>query len=91
MKLWNSLKKKMLAHPAQTVCENDDEMSFASLVSSTEQFAAELSGIRCCAILCRSERMTARALLTCFAAGVTAVPLSRRYGELHCHKGYGCH
>ena len=30
--------------------------------------------------------MSARALLACFAAGVTAVPLSKRYGELHCKK-----
>ncbi len=46
----------------------------------------KLSGIKCCAILCQSEMAASMALLSCFAAEVTALPLSQRYGELHCNK-----
>lgn len=86
MKLWSHIQERMLKYPAQTVCENNYEICFAELVTETERFAKSLSGIRCCAILCESELMAAKALLACFTAGVTAVPLSKRYGELHCKK-----
>ncbi len=48
-----------------------------------------LTPFRCCAILCGSERLAAVSLLGCFAAGVTAVPLSARYGETHCRRVLG--
>ena len=86
MKLWEFVKLKMLEHPKQTVCENNAELSFESLVVWAEIFAKSLNGIKCCAILCRSEMSAAMALLGCFAAQVTALPLSVRYGELHCNK-----
>lgn len=86
MKLWNYLRKKLIEHSYQTVCEGSDEISFEKLAKETEEFAKTLSEIRCCAILCKSELMTAKALLACFAAGITAVPLSKRYGELHYSK-----
>ena len=76
----------MLQYPEQKVCENDTEISFNTLSITAEQFAAQLNNYRCCAILCQSEIIAAMALLSCFAAGVTAVPLSARYGELHCQK-----
>lgn len=86
MRLWSFIRTSMAEHPTQTVCENGSVISFSDLVIQTEQFAETLSDIRCCAILCDSELMAAKALLACFAAGVTAVPLSKRYGELHCNK-----
>ncbi len=86
MKLWDTLKNKMLEHSLHTVSEGEKKLSYKELVALTEQFADRLSDIRCCAILCGSEIMAAQALLACFAAGVTAVPLSKRYGELHCQK-----
>ena len=86
MRLWNSLKKKMLLLPSQKACEGSFEISFEKLVSESEGFAQTLSDVRCCAILCASELMAAKALLACFAAGVTAVPLPMRYGEFHCKK-----
>lgn len=86
MKLWSTVKSKMLAYPFQTIGEGETKLSYQELIAVTEQFAAALSGIQCCAILCESEMMAARALLSCFAAGVTAVPLSKRYGGLHCKK-----
>ena len=86
MKLWNHIKERMLAHPSQQICENDASLSFEDTVIWAEQFAKRLNGIHCCAILCSSEMASAMALLSCFAAEVTAVPLSMRYGEAHCNK-----
>ena len=86
MRLWDYLRKKLLEHSCQTVCENSYEISFGELVKETETFAKTLSEISCCAILCQSELMTAKAILACFAAGITAVPLSKRYGQIHYNK-----
>ena len=84
--LWNEIKKAMLACPNQKVCEGNSEMTYRELTMFAEMFAEKLAGEKCCAILCGSEMAAAMALLSCFAAGVTAVPLSARYGEKHCNK-----
>lgn len=86
MSLWKKLKEKMLEHPDQQVCEEDKYQTFQEVAEDAECFAGKLVSIRCCAILCESEMMAAKALLACFAAGVTAVPLSMRYGGIHCQK-----
>ena len=84
--LWEFLKSRIQNNPNQKVCENNAEMTFEELLVFAENFSSKLNGIKCCAILCESEMAAGMALLSCFAAGVTAVPLSRRYGELHCNK-----
>lgn len=86
MTLWSFLKEKMLCNSQQTICEKGAKLSFEELIVWAERFSKELEGIRCCAILCKSQMATAMALLGCFAAGVTALPLSLRYGEKHCQK-----
>ncbi len=86
MKLWEFLKEHMLSNPEQEICENDAFMTFEEMVIWSEIFAENLKGRKCCAILCSSEMATAMSLLACFAAGVTAVPISMRYGQLHCKK-----
>lgn len=86
MKLWKYIKEQMLKHPAQIVCEEKAEMTYEELVIYAEQFAKRLKGIQCCAILCQSEMAAAMGLLACFAAEVTALPLSMRYGKHHCNK-----
>ena len=86
MKLWKSLKNRMLTNQSQIVCEEEAEMTFEEMVIFAEQFAQKLKGIKCCAIICQSEMAASVALLSCFAAEVTAVPLSKRYGDLHCKK-----
>lgn len=83
MMLWKYLREHMLTHPTQKVCENGAEMTFENLVVFAETFAKELRGQVCCAIYCRSEMAAAMALLGCFAAGITALPLSTRYGDAH--------
>lgn len=84
--LWKSIKEDLLKHPKQTMEENEVGLTFGDTASFAEGFAEQLRGQTCCAILCSSELATAVGLLSCFAAGVTALPLSSRYGEQHCKK-----
>lgn len=86
MKLWNLIKTRMMENPTKQICENDAKLSFEEIVIWSESFAQRLQGIHCCAILCSSEMASAMSLLACFAAGVTAVPLSMRYGQAHYNK-----
>ncbi len=86
MKLWHYLKNKMQLNMKQEICENGAVMTFEEIIIFAEKFSEELRGIKCCAILCQSEMAASLALLSCFAANVTALPLSKRYGELHCNK-----
>lgn len=86
MKLWNEIKQAMLDTPEQTLVEKSKVLTYRKAVNEAEQFSKKLAGERCCAILCTSEMEAAIALLACFAAGVTAVPLSMRYGKQHCNK-----
>lgn len=86
MKLWSFIKKRMLLHFSQEICENEAKLSYEETVAWAETFAKKLRGIHCCAILCSSEMAASMALLSCFAAEVTAVPLSMRYGQAHCDK-----
>ena len=78
MKLWKFIKESMLKNPNQKICENQAYLSFEENAIWAENFANKLLNINCCAILCSSEMATAMSLLACFAAGVTAVPLSIR-------------
>lgn len=86
MKLWTFLKNKIQNNLQQKICEDNTQMTFEELIIYAEEFSKNLRDIKCCAILCESEMAASMALLSCFAAGVTALPLSRRYGELHCNK-----
>ena len=86
MKLWKYLKNKMQPNLQQTVCEDCSAMTFEEIIVFAEAFSKKLKGIKCCAILCQSEMAASMVLLSCFAAEVTALPLSQRYGELHCNK-----
>ena len=86
MILWKTIKEKMQENLTQTVCEDSAEMTYEELIVFAEEFAKNLKDVQCCAILCRSEMSAAIALLSCFAAEVTALPLSHRYGVLHCNK-----
>ena len=76
----------MRKNPYQIICENDNVLTYEEMIAFSEEFAKRLKGINCCAILCKSEMAASMALLSCFAAKVTALPLTQRYGELHCNK-----
>ncbi len=86
MKLWNYLRRCMERNPCKIICEQERQFNYRGIISSVEEFKSQLVDEKCCAILCQSEMMAAIALLSCFAAGVTAVPLSERYGKNHCNK-----
>ena len=80
--LWEFIKHSMLFHPGSEITEDNATMTYEEALIFAEGFASQLKG-PCYAILCQSELMASLALLSCFAAGVTAVPLSYRYGEQH--------
>ncbi len=86
MKLWNFLKEHMLLNSEQVIRENESKLTYEETVIWAEIFAKKLKKFNCCAILCSSEMAASMSLLACFAAGVTAVPLSMRYGQAHCNK-----
>lgn len=86
MNLWNYLKSKMQKNIYQEICEGDATMTYEDMIVFAEEFAKNLVGLKCCAIMCKSEMAASMILLSCFAAGVTAIPLSDRYGKLHSKK-----
>ncbi len=86
MKLWNRLREHMLRFPSQTVGEQNSCLTYEELVIYAEQLAQKLRGETLAVIYCCSELFAGAALLGCFAADVTAVPLSVRYGEQHAQR-----
>ena len=79
MRLWEYIKSRMMEHPSQVVCENGAVMTYEELCIYAESHGKTLN----CpyyAILCHSEMATAMSLLSCIAAGKTAIPLPMRYG-----------
>ena len=86
MILWNYLKSSLIDNGNRLISENDADMTFEEAAIWAEEFSKKLGNIKCCAVLCSSEMATALALLACFAAEVTAVPMSMRYGEAYCNK-----
>jgi len=86
MILWKKLRECLLNHPAQTLQDQEASITYEELVVYAEILAKKLVGQTCCAIYCHSEMAAAMALLGCFAAEVTAVPVSPRYGKAHCSK-----
>ncbi len=86
MKLWSYIKNEMLRTPEQIVCEENREMSYKEIIDLAEIFAKKINEQKCCVVMCNSEMNEALAILSCFAAGVTAVPISAGYGYRHCEK-----
>ncbi len=84
MNLWGFLKDKMMLHHNQVIAESDAQITYRDMALFAEVRATELAGEKCCAIYCKSELMAAMSLLACFAAEVTSVPISYRYGKQHC-------
>ena len=85
MRLWEYIKLRMMEHPSQVVCENGAVMTYEELCIYAEEHGKCLDASYY-AILCNSEMATAMALLSCIAAGKTAIPLPMRYGPAHYEK-----
>ena len=84
--LWETISRRMDEYPRGIVTDGETCFTYGRLRKLAEEFSKELRGRSCCAVLCKSDLMTGAALLSCFAAGVTAVPLSYRYGKRHIQK-----
>lgn len=89
MKLRDFLEKKIFMYDNQVIQDECCKITYGEFWNDAKMFSEKLRGERCCVIVCHSELNTAKALVSCFIAGVTAVPLSLRYGEKHCQKIIG--
>ena len=83
--LWSYIKTKMLKHLNSRIGEGNETLTYEEAIIFAENYAKKLDG-SCYAILCQTELMTALAILSCFAAGCTAIPMSYKYGDVHCKR-----
>jgi acyl-CoA synthetase (AMP-forming)/AMP-acid ligase II len=79
--LYKTLEQAMTQNQTQTVEENGTVMSYRQFIDAAGNHVQSLSRFEKIGILCRSELNTALALFACMEAGVTAIPMSPRYGE----------
>lgn len=86
MKLWKYLCENIKKNPSQTLNEGNATITYEDLIIFAESFSQHLKGEICCAVYCQSELAAAMSIVSCFAAGVTAVPVSSRYGDKYCKK-----
>ena len=86
MKLWNYIREHLTVYTKQTISEKSSSLTFEEVAVWAEIFSEKLKKFNCCAILCSSQMAAAMSLLACFAADVTALPLSVLYGNTHCNK-----
>lgn len=85
MKLWKLLCERLLLCRDKTFAENNTIFSYHEIFLKVEQLSKELTQ-SCYGIYCDSELHSAIALLACIAADTIAVPLSKRYGDIHCQR-----
>lgn len=85
MNLWSILREKLLANGDKTFVEEDNVYCFRAILQEAELLSKKLT-YPCYGILCSSELRTAISILACIAADVIAVPLSKRYGDVHCRR-----
>ncbi len=83
--LWTEIKKRMLAHPEQIIEDEHASFTYKDIIIQVENLAEKLCNKRY-AVLCKSEIHTGIAILACFAANATAIPLSHHYGDKHCER-----
>ena len=86
MKLFKKFKRKFLKFPNSAISSKEREFTYREFLLAAENFSEKIKNFRCAAILCSDEAFAAMAFVSCLAAGVTAVPLSERYGEDYCKK-----
>jgi long-chain acyl-CoA synthetase len=88
--LWETLKENMSHFPTAALYDENTEYAYPEFIVKIKKLADEISNISPqvykCAVLCKSELNTGIAILACFAASITAIPLSMKYGEKHCRR-----
>ena len=75
MTVWSRLRHRMSCHPNATVSDGERTRTYEAWITEIETLSKSLTPHTGAAILCRSAMSTATAVLACFAAGVTALPL----------------
>lgn len=83
--LWEYLENNIIKNKSKYILQNRKKVTFEQLLMNALKLSQKLHRQKY-GILCYSDIFYAEALLACFAAGVTAVPLSNRYGDLHNQK-----
>lgn len=83
--LYQFIRGRMDVHKYQTLHEENRSLMYYEVLHLAESFGQRLRQmkIKKVGILCRSELNAGIGFLSCFSAGVTAVPLSHRYGRIH--------
>ena len=82
-KLKDYLKQRLFFYQNQCVHEGRKTLTYAQLLADAEVLASKLKEGCKYGILCRSELMTATAILACIISNAVAVPVSVRYGDKH--------
>lgn len=80
--LYKYITAHMEKFPQKTLSFGEQHLSYHSLLAFSKNFSKKLSQPKY-GILCTSELNCAKAVLSCIAGGVTAVPLSYQYGQTH--------
>lgn len=80
MILWEYIRRKLLEHPMQRICEKGVYITYEELCVFAEHRAKDMTA-PFYGILCKSELAAAISLLCCFAAERMAVPMPFRYGQ----------
>ena len=75
--LYEYLKGFMAETPSRTLSDDTRQITYHDLLEQAEALGRELNQEKY-GILCQSELAAATALMACFAANKTAVPLSYR-------------
>ena len=76
--LWERMKR----FENQTLSDEKNTLTYGEALVFAESFARKLT-VSKVGVFCNSELHAGLGILACIAAGVTAVPLSARYGETH--------
>lgn len=86
--MWTFLSKRMKMFDNATLSDKDKTYSYLQFVNLAEKnckrLKAELPPHSKCAVICASGLNTALAILSCWYANLTPIPMSKHYGERHC-------
>ena len=77
--LWNYIKSNMLKHPNKKIGIGNINLSYEEMCVFAEYFGAKLTDDYY-GIVCTTELASAMAILSCIAAGKTAIPIPTKYG-----------
>lgn len=80
--LFHFIKERMKRYPQAIIGDTEgNRWSYNEFLNRTDGLAKQLTRHKY-GIICQSELSTALALMACFQAGITAVPISAGYGDV---------